>query len=197
MNTTTIKPTIARILLLATAVSFSTPVFAEDSKPVIAVVDIQRLMKESTAAKSVSEQMESKGKGFQSAFSKKEESINKEKQELGKQQSVMAKDEFEKKARAFQAKVTDLQKEAQAKKAVLNSAFERSLNDIQKAITEIIEAMATEKGFMVAIPSSQLLYANNGLDISSEVLERLNKKLPKLDVKFDEPAKDDKKSEKK
>jgi Skp family chaperone for outer membrane proteins len=174
-------------LFATSALVFSSPVFAGDDavKPAIAVVNIQQVMKDSTAAKTVREQLETKQKSFQAAISKKEEALQKEDQELGKQKTVLSKEAFEEKAKAFRAKATDVQKDVQSKKAMLDSAFEHSLNDIQKSVTEIIADIAKEKGFSVAVPTSQILYADKNLDISADVLERLNKKLPKLDVKFD------------
>lgn len=176
-------------LMASAFMLFAAPVMAEDAKPTIAVVNIQQVMKDSTAAKSVREQLENKQKSFQSEISKKEEDLKKEDQELGKQKSVLAKDAFEAKVKSFREKATNMQKDVQSKKAMLDGAFERSLNDIQKVVTEIIADIAKEKGFAVALPTSQILYADKTLDISSEVLDRLNKKLAKLDVKFDAPAK--------
>lgn len=195
MKTLTIKPFLIYTLLAATTLAFTQPVFAEDKQP-IAVVNIQFVMKDSTAAKSVREQLENKQKTYQAEIEKKQDSIKKEEQELLNKKSVLAKDAFEEKARVFKSKVAGLQKDAQSKKNLLDSAFERSLNDIQKVVTEIISDISKEKGFVIAVPTSQILFADTKLDISSEVLERLNKKLPKLDVKFDAPAadkKDDKK----
>jgi len=184
-------------LLATTSLIFATPAFAAEAeaKQTIAVVNIQQVMKDSTAAKTVREQLESKQKSFQATISKKEESLQKEDQELGKQKTVLSKEAFEEKVKAFRVKATDVQKDVQSKKALLDNAFERALNDIQKSVTDIIADLAKEKGFSIAVPTSQILYADKNLDISSEVLERLNKKLPKLEVKFD--AKDDDKKEEK
>lgn len=180
-----------RIYILAAALvmAYSPTVLAEDAKPAIAVVNIQQVMKDSTAAKSVREQLESKQKSFQADITKKEESLKKEDQELAKQKNVLSKDAFEEKARAFRNKATEVQKEVQSKKALLDNAFERALSDIQKATTDIISDLSKEKGFVVALPTSQILYGDTKLDISEEVLTRLNKKLPKLDVKFEAPDK--------
>lgn len=150
-----------------------------------AVVNIQQIMKDSTAAKSVREQLESKQKTFQTEITKKEEQLKKEDQELAKQRSVLSKEAFEEKARAFRTKATDMQKEVQSKKAMLDNGFERALGDIQKVVSDIIVDLAKEKGFSMAIPTSQILYADPKMDISAEVLEKLNKKLPKVDVKFE------------
>ncbi len=188
MKTSTLKH--ATLTLFATAMfAFSTPVLAEDAKQSIAVVNIQYVMKESTAARNVREQLENKQKSFQADITKKEEALQKEDKELGKQKSVLAKAAFDEKLRAFRTKATDVQKDVQSKKAMLDSAFEQALNDIQKVVTDIISDISKEKGFAIAIPTSQILFADTKLDISSEVLERLNKKLPKLEVKFSAPEK--------
>lgn len=173
-------------------IAFTTPALAADAAPVaganaIAIVNIQQVMRDSTAAQSVREQLENKQKAFQTEISKKEESLQKEDQELGKKRSVLSKQAFDEKAAAFRKKATDVQKEVQTKKATLDGAFEHALNDIQKVVTEVITDLAKEKGFAVAVPTSQILYGDTKLDISQEVLKRLNQKMPKLDVKFDAP----------
>src|SRR5690349_3363258 len=123
--------------LVAAGMLAAPAAFAADAN-LIATVNIQQVMRDSTAAKSVREQLESKQKSFQSEISKKEESLQKEDQELGKQRGVLSKEAFETKARAFRTKATEVQKEVQSKKALLDSAFERSLTEIQKVVTEII-----------------------------------------------------------
>ncbi len=169
---------------------FSAPLYAASN---IAVVNIQGVVKESTAAKSINEQMESKQKTYQADFSKREETLHKEEQELKKQKSVLAQQAFAEKAKAFESKVTELQKDVQNKKAMLDSAYARALSEIQKNVTDIITDMSKEKGFVVAIPTSQLLYAESSLDITADVLKKLNERLPKVEVKFTAPASEKKK----
>jgi len=180
---------IAAALVLGT-----TAAQAADAPPMVAVVNIQQVMKDSTAAKMVREKLEEKQKSFQSELNKKDEALQKEEKELAKQKGVLAKEAFEEKAAAFRKKVTDMQKEVQSKKGMLDNAYGHALADIQKAVAEIVAELAKEKGFLLAIPMEapptwQILYADSKLDISSEVLSRLNKKLPKLDVKFEAPEK--------
>ena len=171
------------LLALILTVGIHSSAFAEGTK--IAVVNIQGIMKDSKAAKSVRSQLESKQKAYQAQISKMEESMQKEEQELGKQRSVLSQEAFEKKVQDFRTKATKMQRDVQGKKATLDSAFEGALNDIQKVVSEIISTLAKEKGFQVAVPTSQLLYAEPAIDISDEVLSRLNKKLPKVSVKFE------------
>lgn len=179
------KKTCFYSLVVAAALAFAPAAKAADPASAISVINIQQIMRDSTAAQNVRAQLESKQKTFQNEIAKKEEQLKKEDQELGKQRNVLSKSAFEQKVTKFRAKATEVQKEVQSKKALLDNAFERALNEIQKVVTDIIAEIAKEKGFMVTIPTSQILYSDAKLDITGEVLNRLNQKLPKLDVKFD------------
>lgn len=176
---------------LAATLAFAPMAYAQGTT--VATVNIQQVMGNSKAGKSVHDQLEKKQKDFQAEIAKKEEQLQKEDQELAKQQGVLAKAAFEEKVRAFRSKATDVQKEVQSKKALLDGAFERALAEIQKAVNEVIVDLAKEKGFAVAIPTSQILYGDPKLDVSEEVLKRLDDKLPKVEVKFDAPKKAEKK----
>jgi outer membrane protein len=172
---------IALLSLLAVSL-VSENVLAADLK--LAVVNIQKVMQDSTAAKSVREQLKSKQGGFEAEMRKKEEDLRKEDQELSKQRSVLAPDAFEKKIQEFRNKASSAQKDVQGKKMQLDKAFGGALNDIQKSVFDIVATIAKEKGYEAVIPTSQMLYADPALDVTSEVTSRLNKQLPSVSVKF-------------
>jgi outer membrane protein len=176
------------IALVAMYVSLS-PAFAAGGT--IATVNIQQIMHDSTAAKSVKEQLEAKQKAFQAQMSKKEEELQKEDQDLAKERAVLSPDAFDKKLKEFKEKATAAQKEVQAKRAELDNAFSTALLSIQKAISDIVSSVAKEKGYSVVIPASELLYVDQGLDITQTVLAKLNSTLPKVTVSFKSVAQKD------
>src|SRR5687768_2645286 len=159
-----------RFYSIIAAVALACIPAAHAESNMIASVNIQKIMSDSTAAKSVREQLDSKMKAMQSDLSKKDEALKKEHQQIDKQRGVLSKQAFEEKTRAFGNKVTEAQKEVQSKKAMLDNAFERAINEIQKTVSDIIAEIAKDKGFVVAMPTSQILYADPKLDITSEVL---------------------------
>ncbi len=164
---------------------------AEGAK--IAVVNTQSVMKDSTAFKAIRDQLDAKQKAYQAEISKQEEALQKNKQELDKQSSALAKEALQAKAKEFQAKVTEIQQQVQIKKKTLDSGYELAVAQIQKTLSEVVVELAKEKGFTVAIPSSQLLYAEASMDITPEVTKRLNEKLPNYTVKFESPKAPEKK----
>lgn len=181
-----------RHLIFASAVAggmlISLPSLGADN---IAFVNVQEIMRESTAARSAKEQIEAKTKTIQSEMGKKEDELQKEDQDLGKQKSVLSPDMFEKKVKEFRARATAAQKEAQARRLELDNATQSSLTEIQKAVFNIVKKMAEERGYNVVLPTSELLYADEKLDITKEVLSKLNVALPKVTVKFKAPSSKD------
>jgi Skp family chaperone for outer membrane proteins len=150
----------------------------------IATLNIQQIMHDSTAAQSVREQLDAKRKTFETEMSRKEEDLRKEDQTLSKQRSVLAQDAFEKKLKDFRDKAGAAQRDVQAKRTQLDTAFTKAVSEIQKNVTDIVTEMAKQRGFTVVIPTSQLVWADPSLDISQEVLAQLNKRLPKVKVQF-------------
>lgn len=150
----------------------------------IAIVNIQKLMRDSVAVKTAREQLKSKQDQFLSEIKNKEVELKKEDEELAKQRSILAPDAFEQKVNAFREKAAVVQRDARMKQGQLSKAFDSALGELQKTIVVIVSEMAKEKNFSVAIPSTQALYYDPSLDITDEVLKRLNTRLTKITINF-------------
>ncbi|MGB1540316.1 MAG: OmpH family outer membrane protein [Rickettsiales bacterium] len=163
-------------LLLGPTISF-----AADN---IATINIQTILRDSAAAKSTKTQIESKRDQYQNELKKIEDNLRNEDQKLAEQRSLLSPEALDQKRREFRDKVTEAQKEVQEKKLRLDAAYAKALDDIQASVLKIVEKMAKEKGFDVVVPTSQLLYAKAGMDITDAVLKQLDKDLPKVKVDF-------------
>jgi outer membrane protein len=152
----------------------------------IATVDMQRVMSDAKAAKSAKTQLEAKQKAFQASVNQTEAALQKGDQELAKQRSVLSAEAFKGKLEEFRKKAGAAQKDVQGKRLKLRRAFEMAIVTIQKEVTAIIAQVAAEKQMDMVVPSAQTLYHKPELDITAEVLSRLNAKLPSMTVNFGE-----------
>lgn len=169
-------------LLAVFAISaFALPAQAETK---IGIVNIQKIMNDSTAAKSVRDQLQNKQKSFQAELNAKEKELLKEDQELVKQRANMDKAAFEAKVNAFREKAAKAQGDIRTKKASLDQVFSAALEQIQTTVIDITSEVAREKQLTLVISSAQVLYGDPSLDITDEVLSRLNKKLGSVPLKF-------------
>ena len=60
-----------------------------------------------------------------------------------------------------------------------------SMGKVNDKIKDIIAEISKEKDIELIVPTSQTLFYKDEMDISAEVLKKLNKKITKVDVKFD------------
>jgi outer membrane protein len=174
------------VLALAMAAAVVSPaVSASAADASIAVVNTQEILNKSTAANALKDAANAKMKEFQADLNKKSNALKDEEEELGKQRSVLEQSVWAEKVKKFRQKATDAQRDAQEKKARIDKALGNGFGEIQKAFLDIASKIAKEKGYKVVVTTSALVYADSSLDISAEVLERLNKQLPKVTLKFE------------
>lgn len=160
------------------------PALAQTATPAIGVVNVAKIMQESKAATSVRSQLQSKQKSFQGELDSKEKELLAQDQGLVKEKDKTPKEEFDKKVAAFREKAAGAQREVAQKKAQLDKAFAAALEEVQKNVLDVTKQVASEKKLTLVVSSAQVLYGDPSLDITDEVLKRLDSKLPSVSVKF-------------
>ena len=153
-------------------------------KSSVLVVDTQILLEKSTAIIKVKEQLEKKAEEFKKDSSAKETSFKKRFEDLEKQKSVLSKDAFEQKNNELAKEFGDAQKKVQESRALLEKVYGESMQQFEKGLAEVISSIVAKENASVVIPKAQLLFSSPNLDITSQVLDALNKKLPTIAVKF-------------
>jgi Skp family chaperone for outer membrane proteins len=94
------------------------------------------------------------------------------------------KKKYEAEITAFQTKLLEAQKYAQQSKIKLEKAHSQGIMQINKYVIEIVAEICSKKGCNVVLPSSQLVYAADNLNISPDVLNELNAKIKSIKISF-------------
>lgn len=150
--------------------------------PVIAVVDVQKIMQESEAAKGVQTVIESRRDEYQKEIAGLEEKLRSAEQELRKQQTVLSPDALANKRKGFEKQVADVQRTVQARKRALDAGLNEAMGAVQKAMLDIIADVSREKGANVVLARHQFVIIDTKLDVTDTVMQRLNARLPKVIV---------------
>lgn len=158
---------------------------AEPTAAVVAVIDLGKVMNKSTAVKSANDQLQAQRDKYQQQISAEEAKLKQGEEDLAKQKTILTKEALAEKQKKFIDEVNKVRKEVQQRKSKLDKANHEALSQVQSTVRQIVEELATEKGFNLAVPTEQLIFAHKDLDISEEVLTRLNEKLPKVELKFE------------
>ena len=150
--------------------------------PVIGFIDERLLFNESAAAKSIRPQIDRLRKELQREIRDRESSLRKAEQELLGQRSILANEAFAKRRREFEKRARKEQLEVQTRKRAIDRALADAVNQIRIAFLKIAKDVATENNINIVMTKSSVLMSMNNLEITSETMKRLNKKLPKITV---------------
>jgi Skp family chaperone for outer membrane proteins len=177
---------ILRTLFLASFFCFViSPVYAQDAakQTVIAVVDIEKILEKSKAAVSVQGQVSEKRKSFLTEVETAEKSLRETQKAIEKESKTLSKEELMKKAQEFETKRLDARKSIQEKKGKLDAAYTEAMNLLTKNIYEVCQKIADEQKIDLVITRQNIIVGNMALDITAEVLKRMDESLPTLDLK--------------
>ncbi len=156
----------------------------------IAVVDMTRIMQVSEAAKNIQSQLETKRKEYQEKIAVQENTLRSAEQELIKQKSSLSEEEFGKKRTEFEGKIVVAQKQVQEHKRSLEFGFNGGVGKIQNEVASIVGDIAKERKFMMVLSNDAVVLAERSLDITDEVIKKLNDKLKKVPLDWNAPSVD-------
>ena len=180
-------------VVVASVFCFAAPAFAEESLanvPLkILVVDIPNVLSRSKAAQDIQKQLEEQRRSYQSQIASQEEKLRSAQVELDRQRGVLSADAFEKKQKEFRDQIASVQKGVQEKKGTLEGGFNQSMGELRKAVVTVVAEIAKERKATLVLANQQVVLVEKTLDITDEVLEKLNKSNPSGSIKVSEQPK--------
>lgn len=177
--------------LVLGAAGLVAPLRAQEKLPptIAAVIDYDKVRRDSKAGKSIRDQIEARRKAYQDQIDADGKRLLTQDQELQKQRSVLSAQAFQDKKQALDNQARQVQRDAQAKLQQLGDVSQVALRQLEQAFIQILNDLSNERGFNVVLPRSAVLVFSPKIDLTDEVLDRLDKKLPS--VKVPDKAPDD------
>ena len=151
----------------------------------IGVLDVDKIIQESTAVVDIQKKVDSKKTAYESDINKKQSQLEAEQKKLEDKRITLSKEAFENEVKKFEAKVEDLKTYVDRKQNSLKKASIDAMSKVNDKVKIIVTEIAKQKNLDAIFPASQTLYFKDELDITAEVLASLNKKITKVDVKFE------------
>ncbi|MGH1376773.1 MAG: OmpH family outer membrane protein [Alphaproteobacteria bacterium] len=167
------------IFALFIMVVATTPAFAQVN---IAVVDVDLILAESKAAKSIKSQVAKKRKSFISEVKKTEDKLRADQKAIESKRSELSKEQLIEKIKGFEKKRMEAGKGIQSQKSKLDSAYTKAMNKLTKSIYDVCQEIANERKIDLVITRQNIIVGSMSLDITKDVMERMNKGLPKLNL---------------
>ena len=178
----------AALAIVIHAATAGTAATAQDGVPAIGVVDVQMILRNSKAAKSVRPQIETLRKDYQASVREREAELRKASQELQRQRAILSPQAFAKKRGAYEEQAREAQIDFQNRKRRLDDAYSTAMRAVHRSMVIAAAKIAEERKFDVVLPKSVVLLADQKLDITADVLRRVDETLPSITVSVKRPA---------
>lgn len=156
----------------------------------IAVVDVQKVLREATASKTIRPQLEKLKKEYRARFKKQEQELRAANQDLSRQRAILSPEAYEEQRKAFRKRASKVQREIQAARRRLDRALATAMRKVHRTLRGITAKYARQEGIQLILPKSGVLLMETRFDITDEILKRLNKQLPTLTLELSPVAAD-------
>lgn len=148
----------------------------------VAVLDVAVILRDSGAMKDIQEQINKYGSKYEQEIEKQRDEIRNANQELARQRTILSPDAFAEKRRQFEQRVVEVQQLVQQRQRQLDAARNDAMAKVNDAYIKIVSQMAVDKKLAVILRKDQTAFTTKVLDVTDEILARLNKQLPKVPV---------------
>ena len=158
--------------------------YSNNSYPetLIAFLDMNKIMLQSKAGKSITIQLEKLHKNNITTFKQKEEELKNKETSIVSQKNVLSTEEFEK-------KINLLRKEANEyrikRRDLINSLTKKRVdaqNKLIKAINPILADYSKKNSISMIIQKKNIIIGKSELEITGDILEILDKSLKTIDL---------------
>lgn len=154
----------------------------ENSGMRVATVDVQQLMVDSKAGKSIQKQLVTQREAIQAEASNLEQSLQAEQKKLMGERGKASEEAFAQKQIDFEKRLLEARSKLQNRGRFLDKAANDSLNELRSHITDIVYNMATEQDIDLVLTRQNVVAAAKTIDITADVLKALDAKVPDIKV---------------
>ena len=159
---------------------FSTNILAEDK---IVYLDVNKLLNESEAGKYLNSELNKINNSNIEEFKKIENTIKSEEEKILKQKNILKTEEFNSKVNELREKYKSYQELKNDKNEEINKIRNNAGNKILKIVNEILSEYSSDKKISLIIEKKNIVIGKTELDVTNEILELLNKKIKKVEIK--------------
>ena len=146
----------------------------------IVYLDVEKIMQQSIAGKSIIAQLKKKRELSISTFKKKEKDIMDKEKKLIAQKNVLSKEEFESKIIELRKDISNYQKERnKTSNNIARSRIKASTKLINK-LSPILEEYSNKNSIRIIVQKKNIVMGKKEDDITKDILELVNQKVKNI-----------------
>lgn len=173
-----------KIVMIAAAFAMmaAAPALADPVAGNYAFVNLNAVVNDSAAGKAADAEIESKGKQYQAELAKEDKTLEAAKTAFEAERPKLDRDAYEKKYNELQSKFVKAEGMLRDRKRALSFARLSSRDKIMREAVKVIADITKEKGYSAVFTQEAVVLAADNLDITKDVIARLDSKVSKISV---------------
>jgi Skp family chaperone for outer membrane proteins len=168
---------ILRYFIFALSIFFSNLALSEES---ISYIDMDFIMNNSLAGKSIIKQLEKKNETLKTSFEKIENNFLKEEKKLISQKNILKKEDFDDKVSLFNKKVNEYKNKRSDTFNKYAAEKNKARTDLINELMPILKDYSSEKSISFILPKQSIILGKSELDITKDIIDVLNKKIKSI-----------------
>ena len=148
----------------------------------VAILDVQSVFQNAAAVKSIQVAMRAYIEAYRAGTQREEEEIRAAQHELARKRDILSGEQYEAERRKLEQRLLEAQARVQERKRGLDETQQQGMNAVQLALNNIVTEIANEKGITLILRKDQTVLNATALEITDEVLNRLNARLPTIEI---------------
>ena len=145
-------------------------------------IDIDFIMNNSLAGKSIIKELNEINKSSQNKFKKIEKNLLDEEKKIISKKNILSKQEYLKEAELFKKKVEDYKLSRNKKINDISVMKNNSQKKLTKILTPILAEYAKKNSISYIIPKQNIIIGKSELDLTKTIIEILNSKIKKINL---------------
>ena len=168
----------ACVIAIFIFIFFNNVSFAADVAK-IGVIDLQKILETSAAGKAIQAELKKEKDKMEANLKKKGAEIENIRKRLERESMVMGKEMREEKERESRIKINDFKSLQKKYRSNLQKLEGGLMNRLKTDIDEIVKQIGKKGGYLLIINKFGVLYSPNSIDITDNVIGKLNAKYAK------------------
>lgn len=170
-------------LILTAGLTAAPPVTAAEQVPLrIAILDVNRVFQNARAVKAIQSELRAYIDAYRSGTEREEEAIADAQRELAQKRDSLSPEAYDAERRKLEQRLVRAQARVQERKRGLDRAQQQGMYQVQATLNRIVTEIANERGLTLILRKDQTVLSATALEITDEVLRRLNAELSSVDV---------------
>lgn len=165
-----------KFLISVAVAALAAPMFAQTTPARIAVIDVQKVLTQSTAGKAAYEKLKKIQDDKMARAKAMDDELRKLDAEIASKRLSLSEDKLAEMSKQLADKRINMQRYAQDAEREIGEARDRELQALEAKIKPVIDAIGKEMGIAAIFNKfeSGLVYASDAVDLTDSVIQRFN-----------------------